>query len=111
MYRSLVLIAPESGISAGQLCDELRRFYDGKDDAPDSIDLSDQTVILRWPGYALEAVRETAPHVLIESQEIAERRAQHYPARERVARCASSYLEGQIRGWRGSTIICSPGRC
>jgi len=92
MYQSLVLIDPESSISAEQLYDELCRFYDGKHGAPDHIDLSDQTVILRCPGYALEAVGETAPHVLVESQEIANRYAQHHPARERIAGCAARFL-------------------
>jgi hypothetical protein len=87
MYKSLALIDPESEIWAGQLYDELRRFHDGKDGAPDHIDLSGQAVILRWPGYELKAVRDAAPHVLVESQEIADRCAQRHPARERIARC------------------------
>jgi hypothetical protein len=92
MYRSLVLVDPASDVSSEQLCDELRRFYAGKDRAPDSIDLSDQTVTLRWAGYALLAVRESAPHVLVESQEIADSNARQHPARERIARCTVRFF-------------------
>jgi hypothetical protein len=88
MYRSLVLVDPASDIASAQLGDELRRFHAGRDRAPRHVDVSDQTVTLRWAGYALTAVRESAPHVLIESQEIAGSFAGHHPARDRIARCA-----------------------
>jgi hypothetical protein len=91
MYRSLVLVDPASHISTEQPCDELRRFYAGDDRAPGRIDLSDQTVTLHWAGYTLMAARQAAPHVLMESQEIADKFAQNHVARDRIARCAARF--------------------
>jgi hypothetical protein len=101
MYRSLVLVDPASDISTEQLRDELRRFYAGKDRAPGRIDLSDHVVTLHWTGYALMAVRQTAPHVLTESQEIADEFAQHHVARDRIARCAARF---ELSGGRDSEM-------
>jgi hypothetical protein len=90
MYESLVLIDPETTITAGQLAHELRRFYASGGGAPDIVQ-SGETIRLRWPDYVLEVGESHDPHVLEESVEIAAENAQGHPQRERIAQCAARF--------------------
>lgn len=88
MYESAVLVDPEAEITIAQVAAELHRFYDAKPWAPTRMDLHGQTLSLRWPGYLLEVARESLPHVVDESEEIARRYAASHAHRDRIARCA-----------------------
>jgi len=91
MYESLILVDPDTRISAEQLAAELQRFYEGDSDAPPEIALHDGTIVLRWPGYELTIDRESMPHVLEESAELARRYAVDHPERQRIARCSCRF--------------------
>lgn len=91
VYEGLVLIDPDSSITARQLADELRRFYAGTSDAPVAIDEEDDVVTLRWAGYVLEVGRSCAPHVREESQELADEFASGHPDHARIAQCACRF--------------------
>ncbi len=94
MYDGLVLIDREADISLEQLADELRQFYNGYPGAPASIDLIDDTVALRWPGYTFEFGKSCEPHVIEESVELAAKFAAHHPKRDRIAQCRCRFEWG-----------------
>ncbi len=87
MCESLILVDTDANISAEALHSELLRFYADDTQAPSEINLSSQTISLRWPDYQLQVAREQLPHVLEESAEIAERFAGDHPDRERIGSC------------------------
>ena len=91
MYESLILVDPDTSISAEQVAAELRRFYAEDSDAPSEITMHGQTISLRWADYVLQVNRESLPHVLEESAEIAERYAVARSDRERIAQCTCRF--------------------
>ncbi len=87
MYECLILVDPVLSITAEQLAAELNRFYVGKAGGPSEIRHSGADVTLRWPDYELTIGRSCVPHVLKESQELAESCGAQHPDRERIALC------------------------
>jgi len=91
VYESLILLDPDVDITPEQLATELRRFYGGKDWAPEELTVRGQSLLLRWPGYLFEVARESVPHVLDESAEIAAKYGAAHPDRARIARCTKRF--------------------
>jgi hypothetical protein len=89
VYESLVLIDPEGSLGLEGLAAELRRFYakSSADQCPTEIKVTGSSLTLRWPYYRIDIHHSTAPHVLEESEEIADRWAGSHPERDRISKC------------------------
>jgi hypothetical protein len=86
MYESLIFLDPNVDISASQVAEALRAFYESHPDGPDEIRLDNECVTLHWGSYQLWVGREAVAHAQQEAAEIAERFGADHPDQERIAR-------------------------
>ena len=90
MYESLILVDPDARLDAEALASQLVRFYTGKSDRPDVV-LSGETIKLIWPTYHFIIHYSCAPHVVIESREIAARFGMTHAAKDRIAHAQARF--------------------
>ena len=91
MYDTLIMLDPETSISIHSRQTELEAFYKAHPKNRPVVAVEGTRLHIRWPDYSFEVAHSQLPHVIEESQEIAEEYAGSHPARERIALCASRF--------------------
>ncbi|MBP7867026.1 MAG: hypothetical protein KA419_13875 [Acidobacteria bacterium] len=88
MYDTLVLIDPETTITADDIERQLKDFCRDPGSRNAQMIRKGEGFILKWPGYALEVTLNTGRSVLVESDDIANRFAVAHPHRQRISQCS-----------------------
>ncbi len=89
MYQTLILIDPDATITSDAIEAALEKIYPRTSDASPVVTRSGSTFKVTWPGFFLELHRSELPHVLEESEEIAQQFASGRPEQDRISRCDS----------------------
>jgi hypothetical protein len=88
MYESLILVDSRNDISIESLSQELIRFYGATKSPAPIVTVKGSSILLTWPNYKFQIYRSSLPHVVLESEEIANRFGKGRPDSRQIANCA-----------------------
>ena len=87
MYETLMLIDPETSITDDVIYAAISKACLISGGSSPTVSCRGSTFQIAWPGFSIELGRSDLPHVLEESQEIAQEFASGKPQQNRIAQC------------------------